>query len=180
MLSGLFSPSAQAQTVISNGTATLASVDNVTADEVSVAYTVTDNSGLYTYDYIVQAPNSASVSSFNVGFDGESYTVVPGSVNGGTFGQEVTGIGVDWLVSIPAGGHSGTLSFESYEAPTVGNGNANGNPSPPAPWASTYPGGEHLPVPIPEPGTTSLLAMALLALPLRFRGHKIELNRKRN
>ena len=164
---------AQAQTIL-NGTNTLGDAGNIAADELSVAYTVTESGDVYTYDYTIYAPSSATVSQFNIGFDASPANAY--SVSGGTFRQEIDGIGVDWYVSVPEGGNSGTLQFQSDEAPGWGNANANGNPSPPTPWASTYSGGQQLPVPvaIPEPATTSLLAMAVLALPLQFKRHKIE------
>ena len=171
LLSGALSRPAQAQTLL-DGTNTLGSGGNNPADELNVAYTVTQSGDVYNYDYTVYATSSATVSSFNIGFDATSANAY--SVSGGTFGREIDNIGVDWFLSVPAGGNSGTLSFQSDEAPGWGNANANGNPSPPSPWASTSSGGEQLPVPIPEPATTSLLAMALLALPFQFKRHKIE------
>ncbi|MGD0812308.1 MAG: hypothetical protein ABSA83_01780 [Verrucomicrobiota bacterium] len=172
-LCGPLGRTTQAQTLL-NGTNTLGSSDApaVAADDVSVAYTVTQSGDVYTYDYTVYAPGSASVSSFNIGFNASSANA--NSVSGGLLGQEIDGIGVDWFLSVPTGGNSGTLSFQSDEAPGWGNANANGNPSAPAPWASTSSGGEQLPMPIPEPATSSLLAMALLALPFQFKRHNIE------
>jgi len=186
LLSGLFCQTVQSQSVITNGTATLGPTSGGSGNELSVAYTVTDNDGVYTYDYTVNNPSTDTgvVTSFEVGFDTSPLGAVdPTSV--GDSGPQISApgvqsVGVDWYPIIGVG-DSETLWFQSDEPPTLGNANANGN-NPPGPWASTLPGGQQVPVPylIPEPATTSLLAMTLLALPLRFRGHKIELNRKRN
>lgn len=173
LLSGLFCQTAQAQTIL-NGTAILAVNAGVAADELTVAYLVADNSGVYTYDYTVNNPGSdpGTVASFEVGFDATSASVVPGSITGGLLREMITGSGVDWVAVITPGNNSGTLSFESDKAPVFANANANGIPNPPAPWASTNPDGNQVPVPdppnvVPEPATAALLALTALLPPFR-------------
>lgn len=173
LLSGLLCQTAQAQTIL-NSTAILAVNAGLAADELTVAYTVTDNSGVYTYDYTVNNPSSdpGTVALFEVGFDATSASVVAGSITGGSSGEMITGSGVDWVTVITPGNNSGTLSFKSDEAPVFANANANGSPNPPAPWASTNPKGNQVPVPdpstvVPEPATTALLALSVLLLPFR-------------
>jgi len=166
LLTGLLCQTSQAQTILYNSTATLPDNAGITDDNLSVAYTVTeDASGLYTYDYTVTNPgtDTATVSDFEVGFNTATASVMNitggGSVNNG----------VDWDTVITPGNNSGTLSFQSYDPPILANANANGAPNLPAPWASSNPGGTQVPVPsvVPEPATTTLLALTALLLPMR-------------
>jgi hypothetical protein len=177
LVTGMIGSTAQAQTIL-NGPATLSIFNGAVADRLTVAYTVTDNSGLYTYDYNVSNPStdsSGTVASFEVGFNAGASTVVPGSITGGLSGSLIPGSGIEWVAVVTPGNNSGLLAFESYDPPTFANANANGTT--PGPWASSNPEGQPVPVPsvltvTPEPTTTSLLALGLLFVPFRFANFK--------
>jgi hypothetical protein len=173
-LSGLLSPALQAGQVL-NSSATLAISSGAPADALKVAYTVTDNSGLYTYDYTISNPatDPGTAASFGVGFDATSATVVPGSVSSG--GSMISGSGLDWVAVVAPGHSSATLSFESPDAPTMVNADANGTS--PGPWASANPGSSQVPAPgngaqpgiVPEPSAMALLALGVMLVPFRSR-----------
>ncbi|MGD0814571.1 MAG: hypothetical protein ABSA83_13275 [Verrucomicrobiota bacterium] len=170
LVSSLLSQTIQAQGVL-KGTATLADSAGVAADDLTVAYKVTDKSGVYTYRYTVSNPRqeSAIVTTFEVGFDATSATVVAGSLKGGHWREIIAGSGLEWGTAIRPGHRSLTLSFESDEAPVFGSAAASDVHEPAAQWASTNPGGSQLlvpdpPIAVPEPATLALLAGTLLLL----------------
>lgn len=176
LLCGLLCQTAQAQTIFlyNADTAVLAANNGVSADDLTVTYTVTedesDSPALYTYSYVVFNPvadSSSLVTSFNVGFNSDTPgALLAGSESGN--GADNAGDGVIWNPTVVSAGNSSpTMSFESYDPPVFGNVSENGLGSA-NPWASN-PGGQQVPIPntVPEPATTSLLALALLFLPLR-------------
>jgi hypothetical protein len=161
LLLGLLCQTAQAQSAL------LAVTGGPVNTGLTVGYSVADNSGVYTYTYTIADP-PASVGTFSVDFPtappGE---VVPGSITGSGEYEGIsgaTGTTVVWYVNIAAGGSGATLSFESLLPPALGNASATGEDS----WGSS-PGGEQVSVPqaIPEPATTTLLALSLLFLAFR-------------
>jgi hypothetical protein len=182
LLLGVLCQSAQAQSTVTNESASaiLAANNGVPADALTVNYMVLFTSGggpsFYTYDYTVVDPGPGYVEGFNVAFNAEltgtdGAAVIPGTITGmdvGDFGEPSVN-GVSWFVGINPG-TSDTLSFESPYGPTSSTANASGAFNPPSGWATT-PGGQLVPVPnvttIPEPATTTLLALALLVLAFR-------------
>jgi len=78
--------------------------------------------------------------------------------------------------SLLAGEESQTLFFVHPDPPKYGNATINGGPVNPAPWATTAPGSDQVPVPnvIPEPASLALLAVgaAFLGMPRVRRRNK--------
>ena len=153
------------------GTSTLGS-SSVTGNVITVNWEVstTLNLGVYTYEYQVVNPetDTTTVDFFNVSFDASAGNVL--TTGGGSFSQEVDGLGVDWLIppvaagsSTPALNSAGVLYFTSPLPPALGNANASDS-NPPSPWASTGPDGQQLPIPVPEPGTVTLVGIGLVSL----------------
>jgi len=184
----------QAQnTVISSGTSTLApSVIPVGGfganpeEYLSISWSVLENaSDIFTYSYTVNNPagdvllnNNGTltttpeiVDNFEVTFlPAVQNSYLPGTQAGGAFDQ-VTSVGLTWdFTAVNPGGSSALLSFQSDLGPGSGNASADGGNSP-APWASTSLNGQQVPIPmpraVPEPATTTLLALTLLLLPFR-------------
>jgi hypothetical protein len=179
LLSTLLCQRAQAQSAVPDpGSATLASIANAgaTSDMLTVnygvSYTSGANSSYYTYDYTIFNPSTsgALVESFNLAFN----TTPAGAVFDLSGGAQVNGsAGVTWDVAVLPGQTSASLSFESDYGPTMNNASAGGgneNDNLSAPWASN-PGGQQVAVPntttVPEPATTTLLALALGLVPFR-------------
>jgi len=183
MLFGALCQTSQAQSIlIESSDAVLASANGVAADDITVDYTVTQDtsSKLYTYTYDFSNPTStALIESFNVGFDAtpaNAATDISGTQTGtgrAVVPQNNGPVGVTWLLFVQPS-QSANLSFESTDAPILGNGNAGGSDTESesaAPWASS-PDGTQLAVPettsiVPEPGITALIAAGLLMLALR-------------
>lgn len=69
---------------------------------------------------------------------------------------------------LTAGSESDTLFFVHLLPPTYGNAVAQ-NGTPPSPWGSLAPGGQPVPIPVPEPGSIVMLASAAGMLALRLR-----------
>jgi hypothetical protein len=192
-LSGLLCQTAHAQ-LIESGTSILAPTTppiggiGVAPEEyITVSWSVVLNSGVYTYAYQVNNPagdvlenNDGSltttpeiVDAFQLNFN----TLITGAVVGGPTGgifTENNGVdGLQWFLSpVAAGTSSPWLSFQSDLPLTLGNANAQDS-DPPSPWASTAANGQQVPIPntvtpVPEPMTTTLLALTgLLLLPFR-------------
>lgn len=175
LLCGVLTQSAHAQIVdITSGTGILADVDgNATGPTaLPVQYSVTENtvSDVYTYSYVLSNPGPASgagayeVDSVSLSFDAsQTGVVLPGSLSGGILAVNNGENGVAFFFAgITGGNNSGTLTFNSEDAPTMGDANANGD-SPPGPWASS-PDGTQIAVPmvVPEPTSLSLLALGVL------------------
>jgi hypothetical protein len=188
LLCGLLCQTSQAADVtVTSGTATLADSlgDNTPPEALTVAYSVTEDtvSDIFTYTYTVNNPANdvvlagpqagqpeivdAFIADFN---DTAPGAVIAGSIVGGNGGFTLDGSGVEWAMVFPTvapGTNSGPLSFESYDAPTMGNAAAT-DANPPSPWNSS-PDGQPVPVPsTPDStNTAALLAGMLLLLPLR-------------
>jgi hypothetical protein len=79
------------------------------------------------------------------------------------------GSNISWTFApFPAGAESDTLFFISTLPPTYGPAGAQ-DTIPPSPWNSLAPGGEPVPVPIPEPLSAAWLVLAGSALAIRSR-----------
>jgi hypothetical protein len=193
LLSGAFSPTAQANTLISSGTSTLAPSVAPTGgyganpqEYLTISWSVSENaSDIYTYSYTVNNPagdvllNSdgslTSTSEIVDDFDVTFNTTVPGaylsgSQSGGAYDQ-VENVGLNWaFAAVAAGSSSAALTFQSTLGPlALGNASAN-DADPPSPWTSTSPHGQQVPVPqgVPERVAKPLLALPLLLLIFHF------------
>jgi len=183
LLLGAFCQPTQAQGIVA-GTMTDALIlgstveANSTATDITVDSWVTLTGSIYTYDYIINDPTTVPVGNFSVSFNASNPTeYIPGTQTGGIINENNGASGLGWVISVSAGGHSGTLSFQSDDAPTLFNGNASGSGGQPSPWASSSSptvGGQpflgqelFVPSPVPEPSTTALLAGLLIFLPFR-------------
>jgi hypothetical protein len=184
LLCGVLCQSAHAQAIILGPTTVdLADVNGTDSgpDALPVTYEVTQftsgpYTGLYDYSYIVSpsAAEPAYVLGFEVEFNAAYSGAVVGTPTGGLASQNSEYSGITWATFIAPGetpDANDTLTFMSDQAPILGNANASGSAAP-GPWASA-PDGQQVAVPytpaVPEPATTSLLAMALL-IPTFARG----------
>ena len=162
LIFGLSSQTAQAQ----SGTAVLTPTGGISGNNsLSVNYLVTYGSGIYTYSYDVLNPTTGYVTGFNVQFSDTASVVVPSINAGGTLDPA---LGITWSPAVIDPSSSATFSFESTDPPGFDTANSAGTT--PGPWASLNLGGQDVPVPaavVPEPATTSLLALTLLLLPFR-------------
>jgi hypothetical protein len=179
LLFGAFCQTSQAQTNI----IVLPDVNGNTGDTALTVETVVTedlSDSVWTYNYQISNPSGdpASVTSFtadfNAGYAGlGGDAVLPGTLTGGAFALNGGFNGVTWFESpsVAPGSTSGTLQFQSDFGPTTGNADANGSENPPSPWASDSPASQILvpntPSVIPEPATTTLLAMTLLLVAFR-------------
>jgi hypothetical protein len=174
LLFGALSPSARAQGLIASNTVDITDPGNVAANDLSVQYEVFDNSGVFTYDYVVANPSTSTkyLGDFevyvNTHIAGSAFNVSTTSSDPGDF-QTATGSGVDWFFGSPIapGSKTATLSYQSDYTYFLGTANASGTDN----WASSNPGGElvataNAPV-IPEPSTTALFGAALLLVAIR-------------
>jgi hypothetical protein len=174
LLLGTLCQTAQAQSTI----ATLAD-SNDGAANLTVDSTVTFDGSVYTYDYTINNPSggSSEVTGFDVSFNANPANAAF-NLTGGDFGGTPSGYsGVNWtfgfLVNPISQGSSALVSFQSDYAPVGGAANATGtdNAADGASWA-TAPNGDFVYVPavptnVPEPVTTSLLALSSLLLVFR-------------
>ena len=151
-----------------------------------ISWSVVENaSDVYTYSYTVNNPagdvllpgsyapgTPEIVDSFSLDFNAALPNAVVSGPIGGNSAFNFGAFGLYWVLYpdvVKAGTSSGQLSFQSELPPSPGNASASDD-SPPSPWAS--PNGSPVPVPgtgnfsVPEPATTTLLALtALLLLP---------------
>jgi hypothetical protein len=164
--------SAQA-TVIETNTAVLAdSLGAASGSEaLTLDYDVDLTGGIYTYNFIVNnpigdvllPPNSGSevVDEFTLNFNAAAPgAVLPGSMSGlGTTMADNGEFGLIWyfVPSLTAGSSSATLSFESDDAPTLGDASAS-DANAPSPWSSV-PGGQFVALPSTVPDTTSTITL---------------------
>jgi hypothetical protein len=181
---GLLTPGGPADT----GTSVLADAlgANTGPEAITISWSVSESlADVYTYTYVVNNPvgdvvlnNDGSpsttpeiVDAFSVGFN----TTLPGafvmgSQTGGVYDANNGTGGLFWAFTpVNAGTSSGPLSFQSDNAPTLGNANAQDR-NPPSPWASN-PDGQQVPIPnaVPEPSTMVLFALASFLMPMRSR-----------
>lgn len=146
------------------GVSTLGSgAPSTLGDVVTVFWGVNLNLGVYSYSYqIYDTSASDTVDVLTVGFN----TIAPGALTvGGNYTYTTPG-GVTWVGFTPVdiGGTSGILSFNSLLAPVLGNATATDSTSPPSPWASIFPDGQQVPVPlVPDGGATVMLLGAALS-----------------
>ncbi|MGP8201389.1 MAG: hypothetical protein ACLQU4_18010 [Limisphaerales bacterium] len=166
------------------GTSTLADAYGTTTgpEALTVSWSVVeDASDVYTYTYTVNnpagdvllpgSPNPGSpeiVDSFEVTFDASAPDAVVSGPTGGLFAENQGAGGLFWFIYpvVEAGTSSGPLSFQSDDAPTLGNASATDD-NPPSPWTSID-GGQQVPVPttsVPDAMSTAApLAGAVLFL----------------
>jgi hypothetical protein len=202
-LVAMLGQTARAQSTVASGLSVLGPatppVGGITAapqEYVEVSWSVVLTGSIYTYNYQVVNPagdvaednqgnlqpgDPETVTLFQVGFNTmASGALIPGSVSGGYVSTVNSGIGITWYLpfspySVAPGNVSGVLSFESYNAPVLGNASAQDG-GPPSPWASASPNGQPVDVPdpiqgqtiVPEPSVTTLFGLAGLGL-LPFR-----------
>jgi hypothetical protein len=197
LTSGLLCQTVHAQTTIESGSSVLQpsvlpNPGPSPQEYLTISWSVVLSGSIYTYNYTVNNPygdvienddgtltgTSEVVDSFSVVFD----TTVPGAVvggpSGGNFSFPEGASGVFWnIASVVAGSSSGTLSFQSDYAPTMGDASADDS-DPPAPWSSASPYGQEVPVPntalaVPEPETMTMFFLGgLLLLPVRSMLHR--------
>jgi hypothetical protein len=196
LISGLLCQTAHAQVVESGSSVLQPSVlpnpGPSPQEYLTVSWSVVLSGSVYTYNYTVNNPfgdvienNDGTltgtpevVDSFQVAFDTTVAGAVVSGPTGGNFSFTQGPNGIFWgIASVTNGFSSGTLSFQSDFAPTLGNASAD-DANPPAPWSSALPYGQEVPVPntavvTPEPATMMMFAMGgLLLLPIRSRLHK--------
>jgi hypothetical protein len=185
LLAGLLCQTAHAATVmVETNTAVLADIlgANTGPEALTVGYSVTKDtiSDIYTYTYTVNNPAGDVILGgadagqpeildlFSVDFNASVLGAVLGTPTGGTFGENNGIFGISWFLLTPnvaAGANSGPLSFESLDAPIMGDASAS-DANPPSPWDSS-PDGNPVPVPfVPDSTSTMpLLAGMMLLLP---------------
>jgi len=172
---------AQASSLNISGISVLADVNGTTTapEALTVSWSVVENaSEVYTYTYIINNPAGDSllpgsyapgaseiVDSFTLSFNAAAPAAVVSGPTGGLVAANLGSAGLFWFIYpvVDAGASSGPLSFESDDAPMMGNASASDD-NPPSPWASS-PDGQPVPIPnVPD----SMNTMALLAgtLPL--------------
>jgi len=196
LLSGVLCQTAQAQGLLNESGASILADVNGTAtgpEALTVSWSVVENAPSdYTYTYTVNNPSgdvllpgsyapgtSEIVDSFSLDFNAALPDAVVSGPIGGNSAFNFGAYGLYWVLSpdvVRAGTSSGLLSFQSELPPSPGNASASDD-SPPSPWAS--PNGSPVPVPgtgnfsVPEPATTTLLALtALLLLPFGSTSRK--------
>jgi len=173
---------AQAQLLNESGASILADVNGTTTapEALTVSWSVVENaSDVYTYTYIINNPagdillpgSYASgapeiVDSFALSFNAAAPGAVVSGPTGGLVADNLGSAGLFWSIYpvVDAGTNSGPLSFDSEDAPMMGNATASDD-SPPSPWASS-PDGQPVPIPnVPDSmNTTAPLAGTLLLL----------------
>jgi len=177
LLFGVLCQTSHAQEIIASNTVTLADANGNTSGPttLSVQYEVTETSGVFTYDYVVSNPlgdyqgaNPNYVGGFEVRFDAADAGIT--GLSGGFGSQNDGSSGVTWYLAVAPGGNSGTLQFQSDNAYDLNTANATGSDNPPGPWnslnSSELVAAPNPPV-IPEPATTSLVALSLVFLALK-------------
>jgi hypothetical protein len=179
---GFAGSSAQAQSVITNGSSFLSDVlgsGPTSPETLTINWSVTFSAGIYTYSYTINNPSGdvvlnpmggptmtpEIVDAFSVGFDTTAPgAYVSGSISGGAFDQNNGPDGLSWaFTGVNPGTSSPTLSFESDLPPAMGTANASDR-NPPSPWSSV-PNGQLVPIPapVPEPSTWALLVLGSFA-----------------
>lgn len=141
--------------------------------ELQVAYVVTLTGNLYTYSYTftvgsfvgqtftpsalnpvtsftVDTPFSTSIANISVDSAGQAGFLIPNN-------------SVTWNYTTPAA--SDTVSYTSLFGPVLGGGSANDG-APAVSWSTANPGGQNIPDPAPVPEASTIMAGALMLLPL--------------
>jgi hypothetical protein len=188
LLSAMTCQTARAQTTIESGTAYLIDVEGDSPsspagmnEDLSVVYSVTELGSVYTYNYTIQNPSGdvllnginagqpETINNFTISFDAQSGTTVLSTAPNGYSPLVLPGAGVTWsFSSISPGGSTEEMSFTSPLGPGSGYGDVQ-DANEPSPWGGVGVG-QPLPVPdaVPEPATTTLLALTTVSL-LLFR-----------
>lgn len=140
-----------------------------TATSLAVNYAVDLTGGVYTYVYTFTDTTSTVLNTFEV--DAQfgvlagvaSGTVLPSALGTTTAsGIVVPGNEVYWNLPPLTSGQSATVAYTSLYGPTMGSGSAIDGSA--GPWSSQQSPGQPVPVPVPEAST--ILAGALMVLPL--------------
>jgi len=173
LLFGMLCQSANAE----SGTSILATQATTDpSEQLTIDWSVVENSGVYTYTYDVYNPSGdvlwpatdpAVPESFEDFYIGVNYSLVTSISDGGTdFGSH----SIKWFLdpSIAPGSSTGDLVITSDYGPVMSSAKAN-DQNEPSPWNTTYAGGTPIPVPGAVPDTANtmiLLGSTLVLLPL--------------
>jgi hypothetical protein len=141
--------------------------------ELQVAYTVSLSGSLYTYSYTftvgtlvanVFTPSSLNpVTSFTVDTPFSTSIANISIDNAGNAGFLIPNNSVTWNYNTPAS--SDTVSYTSLFGPVLGGGSSNDG-APAVSWSTANPGGSNIPDPAPVPEASTIMAGALMLLPL--------------
>jgi hypothetical protein len=179
----------QAQsTLVESGTSYLTDIFNsptTSPETLSVSWFVVENNStsVFTYGYNLFNPtgdvalnNNGTptsipevVNSFTVSFPvpTSAFFQATPPAGGSVINNGANGI-TFVFPDVSPGNYSPLLAFQTTVGPVNGNASAGGGAVPPGPW-SNVPDNSPVPVPrvIPEPGTTALLGLGLMAFPFR-------------
>jgi hypothetical protein len=141
--------------------------------ELQVNYSVSLTGSLYTYTYMYTVGNlSGSTFSPTTGNPVTSFTVdTPFSTSIANISTDSSGVAgfliannsVTWNYTTPA--NSDTLSYTSLFGPVLGGGSGNDG-APAVSWSTANPGGSSIPDPAQVPEASTIMAGALMLLPL--------------
>jgi hypothetical protein len=153
-------PAVRAQLVIIPQTTVMYSGNEFPSDQLSITYEVTETGDLYTYSYDLSTSPAVDIQSFIIGGPSDPVNTqgVVISSYGGAFNAGATGnlIGYTWAVSsLPT---SADVSYTSPNAPTYAIFSMNGGDT----WNSP----DNIPAPAVIPEASTLLAGAMMILPL--------------
>jgi hypothetical protein len=149
--------SARAQIILQN------TVDfngkNVSSDELSIAYTVTQTGDLYTYSYVLTTSPAVDFQSFTIGngLDPVNTQSVVIQSLGGAFNAGTTSDSIIYQWAFNPGTTSADVSYTSPFAPTLATFTLTGGDA----WGSPA----LIPAPAAVPETSTLLAGAMMVLP---------------
>jgi hypothetical protein len=160
--------------VVLSGTAYMTQGDiPQTMPDLQVAYTVSLSGSLYTYTYTFSVGNlSGNTFTPTTANPVTSFTVdTPFSTSIGNISTDSSGVtgllipnnSITWAETSPA--NSDTVSYTSLFGPILGGGSANDG-APSVSWSVANPGASPIPDPAPVPEASTIMAGALMLLPL--------------